>query len=68
MMVSPSSPQPVVVAVLSKVRGLYETLSVPMLRYRLVLVDWMEPAMLKYSDVAAGPRTTREPVKLVRAI
>lgn len=31
-----------------------------MLRYRLVLVDCIEPAMLKYSLVAAGPSTTIE--------
>jgi len=61
MMVSPSNPQPVVVAVWSKVSVLYEVLSLPaMLMYALVFTDWIEPAMLKYSLVAAGPRTTMD--------
>ena len=61
-MVSPSRPQPFVVAVLSKVSVLYDVVSVPMLRYRLVLVDWMEPSMLNVSEVETGPRTTMESV------
>ena len=64
MMVSPSSPHAVVVAVWPKLSVLYEVVSAPMLMYRLLLVDWMVLPMLKKSPVAAGPRTTREAVRL----
>lgn len=58
IIVSPSSPHAVVELDSSKVSVLYEVESSPMLRYMLVLVDWIEPSMLKYSDDASGPRTT----------
>jgi hypothetical protein len=59
MMVSPSSAHAVVVAFVPNVKLLYEVLSLPMLRYRLVLVDWIVLPTLKYSPVATGPRTAR---------
>jgi hypothetical protein len=59
MMVSPSSAQALVVAVEPKVRLLYEVLSLPIFRYRLVFVDWIVLPTLKYSPVATGPRTAR---------
>jgi hypothetical protein len=62
MMVSPSSAQPVVVAVAPKLRLLYEVVSLPMLRYLVVLADWMVPLTVKYSLVATGPRTAREAI------
>ena len=61
MIVSPSRPHPVVTAVLSNVSVLYDVASVPMLRYRLVLADWMVPSMWNVSEVDTGPRTTSEP-------
>ena len=64
MMVSPSSPHAVVVPVWPKLSVLYEVVSAPMLMYRLLLVDWIVPPMLKNSPVAAGPRTTREAAQL----
>ena len=57
MIVSPSSLQAVVLAVLLKLRGKYEVVLVPILRYINVLVDWMVSPMTKYSDVATGPIT-----------
>jgi hypothetical protein len=57
MIVSPSSPQAVVLAVLLKLKGKYEVVLVPILRYMDVLVDWMVSLMTKYSDVATGPIT-----------
>lgn len=57
MIVSPSSAHALIVAVVPSVSVLYEVESLPILRNRLVLVDWMLPEMLKYSDVASGPIT-----------
>ena len=57
IIVSPSSPQAVVLAVLLKLNGKYEVVAVPILRYMDVLVDWMVSPIMKYSDVATGPIT-----------
>lgn len=57
MIVSPSSPQAVVVAVASKESGKYEVLASPIFKYRDVFVLWMVSPIVKYSDVASGPMT-----------
>jgi hypothetical protein len=43
--------------VLLKLKGRYEVVLVPILRYMDVLVDWIVSPMTKYSDVATGPIT-----------
>lgn len=60
IIVSPSKAHPLIVAVMPSVSVLYEVESLPMFRNRLVLVDWILPEMLKYSDVASGPITAME--------
>lgn len=60
MIVSPSNAHELMLAVLPNNSVLYEVLSLPMFRYRLVLVDWMLPEMVKYSEEASGPITTME--------
>lgn len=57
MMVSPSRPQAVVLAVASKVRGRYEAVFVPMFRYSEVFWLWMVDPTAKNSPVASGPMT-----------
>lgn len=61
IIVSPSSPQPVVVAVASKESGRYEVLASPIFKYRDVFVLWMVSPIVKYSDVASGPMTGAVP-------
>lgn len=57
MIVSPSNAHPLMLATAPNVNVLYDVLSFPMLRYRLVLADWMDPEMLKYSELDSGPIT-----------
>lgn len=55
---TPSSPQPLVSPASPKTSVLYEAVSPStMLRYRLVLVLWIEVVMSKYSLSDSGPMT-----------
>lgn len=60
MIVSPSRAQALVDAVVPNVSVLYEVVSFPTFRYRLVFADWTVPAMLKYSDDDSGPITAMD--------
>lgn len=64
---SPSNAHPLIVAAEPNVNVLKDVVSLPMFRYRLVLVDWMLPEMLKYSDVASGPMTARDAMQLTHS-
>jgi hypothetical protein len=57
IIVSPSRPHAVVFDVVPRDNGLYDVVALLMFKYAELLVDWMEPEMVKVSAELTGPRT-----------
>lgn len=62
MMVSPSKPQPVVVAVVPNDNGLYEVEAVSMFMYNPDPVSRIDPEMMYRLPLASGPSTGIPPI------